>query len=277
MEFDAGMGWDGSMSIDLVHPHLLEKMRPRLEKWKNKYKGERAFLIGNGSSLSQIPLYLLNNEYTFALNKIAAIYPTTTWRPSFYINVTWMTTDDGHAMAAVEAMKQAPSFIGYRVLERVLEVKDEEAKLPDDVYPIRCSKRYRETTPNLAIWSHDIANRVSKYGSSMMAVFQIAVYMGFNPLILVGCDLGWKPFDYENDIDPNHFCEDYWSKPILHGEKELIATPELVHKFNADALSCHVLAKEICDRLGVEIYNATVGGELEIHPRVDFMEIINED
>ena len=264
------------MSIDLVNPSLLEKMRPRLEKWKDKYRGKRAFLIGNGPSLSKIPLYLLNNEYTFALNKIATIYPTTTWRPSFYVNVTWMTTDGGHAKAAAEAMKQAPSFIGYRVLERVLDVKDGEAKLPDNVYPIRCSKR-REMPLSLDAWSHDIANRVSKYGSSMMAVFQIAVYMGFNPLILVGCDLGWKPFDYEKDIDPNHFSEDYWSKPMLHGGKELVATPRLVQQFNEDALACHVLAKEICDRLGVKIYNATVGGDLEVHPRVDFMEIINED
>ena len=276
MEFDVEAGHDGSMAIDLVYPPLLEKMRPRLEKWKNKYKGERAFLIGNGASLSKIPLYLLNNEYTFALNKIAAIYPTTTWRPSFYVNVTWLTSDSGHATAAAEAMKQSPSFIGYRVLERVLEVKDEEAVLPDNVYPIRCSKRYRETVPNLDIWSHDIASRVSKYGSSLMAVFQIAVYMGFKTLILVGCDLGWKPFDYERDIDPNHFSEDYWSKPVLHGEKELVATPKLVQKFNDDALACHILAKEVCDRLNVKIYNATVGGELEVHPRVDFMEIINE-
>lgn len=38
----------------------------------------------------------------------------------------------------------------------------------------------------------------------------------------------------------------------------------------------YMYAKQVCDRLGVQIYNATVGGNLEVFPRVNYLDIFKE-
>ena len=42
--------------------------RRKLRRLKDKYKGERCFILGNGPSLAKTDLSLLRNEYTFGLN-----------------------------------------------------------------------------------------------------------------------------------------------------------------------------------------------------------------
>ncbi len=59
-----------------------------LSSFRDKYKGKRVFVIGNGPSLRDTPLNLLRNEYTFAMNRIALTYKTTKWRPSFFLCTT---------------------------------------------------------------------------------------------------------------------------------------------------------------------------------------------
>lgn len=257
-------------------PDLLAAMCHRARAWKDKYKGERCFCIGNGPSLAKTPLHLLCNEYTFGMNKIAKIFPSTPWRPTFYVNTGGGPKDVSCARVAREAMKCAISFVEYSNLNRLLEREGDKLRLPSNVIPVRVSHKggiYDDPDPSL--WSHDITERVSKDGSTMLSAMQIAVYMGFTTIYLVGCDLGWKPFDWEEDKDPNHFCEDYWDKMKM-GSRKVIVTQEYADNSERSIRSAHVLAKKVCDSLGVKIYNATVGGELEVHPRVDIYDILRE-
>ena len=254
---------------------ILKRMQARIRPWKDRYKGERCFCIGNGPSLKDTPLHLLNNEYTFGLNRIAKIYPMTTWRPSFYVNVTIAVMDGGWASDAKEAMKDTPSFVGYGNLPYVMDSDAGHITIPPHIFPISISEQVRHGKPYLGAWSYDIAENISKYGSSMLSVMQVAVYMGFNPLIMVGCDLRWDAFDYHEDKDPNHFSDDYWGRMNLGG-KEIPVTPHQAKRYTDDARASHILAKMACDEVGVKIYNATIGGELEIYPRVDFMQIVQD-
>ena len=256
---------------------LVAKHRKRMKMWENKFDG-RCFCVGNGPSLRDTPLHLLNDEYTFGLNRVAEIYPFTSWRPTFYVNVTVAASDEGWGGSAKEAMVDTPSFVGYGGLCYLLEAKGAVLNVPKHVFPVWVADdKPTQEDPDPAIWSHDPSGWVSKYGSSMLAVMEIAVYLGFKELIMVGCDLGWKPFDYEEDKDPNHFTEDYWGKlrvSTSKGYKDVVVTPEMAQRYTDDARSSHVLAKKVCDKLGVKIYNATIGGELEVYPRVDLMEIL---
>ncbi len=63
--------------------------------------------------------------------------------------------------------------------------------------------------------------------------------------------------------DPNHFSSGYRYEPILN------------HDANEKHLRAFTLAKRICDDLGVDVCNATFGGELEMYPRVEFDEIVS--
>ncbi len=53
-------------------------------QFKDKYKGKRCFVIGNGSSLSSQDLSLLRNEVTFAMNRIYLYEPCKNMVPTFY-------------------------------------------------------------------------------------------------------------------------------------------------------------------------------------------------
>ncbi len=95
------------------------------------------------------------------------------------------------------------------------------------------------------------------FGSSVHVAMQIAVKEGFGPLYLLGCDLGYK------DDNPSHFDSDYEigeQKPAKYA--------------NGDALAAHKIAKKHCP---VEVYNATIGGHLEVYPRVTLEEVLNAD
>ena len=252
-----------------------DALKARFDEIRGKFKGERCWCIGNGPSLANTPLELLEGEYTFGLNKIADIYPSTTWRPSFYVNVTrGVTGGSDWGSSAKEAIENSPSFLCADHLPSLLEEAPGERQaylLPRDVYPLRVTCREEQTSGDVSVWSNDIYERVSKDGSSMLAVMQIAAYMGFDPLILVGCDLGWKAFDWEENKDPNHFIDSYWAHQIIDGRK-IELTKRVARNCNHDVLMAHRIARQACDWLGIKVYNATIGGELEVYPRVDFVE-----
>ena len=55
-----------------------------LKELKDKYKGQRCFIIGNGPSLTVSDLESLKDEVTFASNRIFKIFDETDWRPDYY-------------------------------------------------------------------------------------------------------------------------------------------------------------------------------------------------
>ena len=61
-------------------------MNKVFEEYKDIHKGQRVFLIANGPSLSETDLSLIENECSFAMNRISMIYDKfPTWRPTYYL------------------------------------------------------------------------------------------------------------------------------------------------------------------------------------------------
>ena len=68
------------------------KSRKYLRECKDIHKGKRAFIIGNGPSLTKEDLEMLTNEITFASNRIYKMFDDTEWRPKYFT-----ISDDGVA------------------------------------------------------------------------------------------------------------------------------------------------------------------------------------
>ena len=60
-------------------------MNKVFEAYKNKHTGQRVFLVANGPSLNQTNLDLIENEISFAMNRISLKYTETPWRPTYYL------------------------------------------------------------------------------------------------------------------------------------------------------------------------------------------------
>jgi len=240
-----------------------------IEDFKHCYNGERVFLVGNGPSLAETPLDRIKNEYSFAMNRISLIYDETEWRPTFFI----CTTTN---IAIQEWRSDILRSISMNLDSFVWDELDKYIGPRPNVNYINCTHGSQVTSePPTEWWSDDVSQRVCKFGTSMLVALQIAIYMGFDEIYLIGCDLGFED-PWNNRIgkvihtlrqkkkatnDNNHFSGNY-------------GTPG----FNADVLNsnmraAHRLAKRMSEKKDVNIYNATIGGELEVYPRVDYYEV----
>jgi hypothetical protein len=110
-------------------------------------------------------------------------------------------------------------------------------------------------------------------GQSVTTInLQLAHWMGFQRVVLIGMDFSYTiPEDVDRDgaliisrsDDPNHFHPDYfgagksWKDPLL--DRVLVN---------------YHLADEVYRANGREIVNATVGGRLEVFPRLSLREAL---
>jgi hypothetical protein len=171
-----------------------------ITQFYNMHKGQKCFMIGAGPSLTPEILDAIKDEESFAMNNISMIYPETEWRPTYYINVARTTNRDEHwARCATESVELARH--NFMWSSNIWLVKD-RLKKECNVSLLSCAA--------FPQWSWVPFDWVSRWGSSMFAALQIAVFLGFNPIYLLGCDL-----NYENSLDPEtmedtaHFSSDY--------------------------------------------------------------------
>jgi hypothetical protein len=253
-----------SYEIDQVG-YILERAatinEPRLLGLKGKYGG-RIWMVGNGPSLSQTPLDLLaeKGEYSFGMNAISLIYPSTTWRPSFYMCVSSNTRHPERLAMFMESVDLGiPCFIS----------DDNQGKFPDreNIYWIY-SPRSRMADNNTQIrgWSEVCERIVWRYSTSMYLAAQLAVYLGFKELYLLGCDMNWQEMP-DNGNDPNHFTASYSVSATPF-------TPARAARLNFEMEEAHMIMLDIADQAGFKIFNATVGGSLEVYPRVDMQDVL---
>jgi hypothetical protein len=104
---------------------------------------------------------------------------------------------------------------------------------------------------------------------------QIAAFLGFKEIYLLGVDMDYedhisvvkennRDWTSKEDDDPNHFDPRYFGKGTKYHHPRL---DETFKKWEE--------AKIFFDKRGVKIYNATVGGKLEIFERVNLHDIFD--
>jgi hypothetical protein len=190
----------------------------KIRRLKNKYAGERVFVIGNGPSLRQTPLHRLYDEYTIGMNKINKIYSDTDWRPSFYY------------VSQSENYIDAPHRGGNDYIKENVELgitcflRTEFSNYTgNDVYHINIfnleavrlfDKMTRKDIDRLSIdfiknfWSDDASEFIYHY-HTMYGVLQLIDYLGFDEIYIVGADLGFeyiKPhMVFEGGMDPHRY------------------------------------------------------------------------
>ncbi|WP_148661798.1 motility associated factor glycosyltransferase family protein [Halodesulfurarchaeum formicicum] len=299
---------------------------------QNRYEGERVFLIGNGPSLDKTPLDRLNSEYSIALNGINDIYSETTWRPSFYVLLleefekNYDTYFINNFRSGVECitLRQHKGKFGDR--EDIHYVKKKKLKCN----PVESGKNFHELSKEeiqsmrlcdlYEFWPNDISKCLYTY-HSMYAIIQIAIYMGFKEIYLLGCDLGYSTYDphmiFNEGLNPHgwkegknaylleSYREDILIKSVINeiifkilsspigelagqvldyvnelddanrfGSHTQLQPEDLTH-VNDEITKSHIAAQRIASDQGVDIYNATIGGELEVYPRVSLENVVD--
>jgi hypothetical protein len=198
----------------------------------------RAFVVGSGESLKHTNLNNLKGEISIASNNIHLIYPYTEWRPTIYVRAEEASTlgkEDWAESIEVHEKLGCEMWVN----EYFVDGDNSKAKIKSCAH---YKRHYND--PSCPHLLH--LPILCTFGSSVNVAVQIAMLKEYSPIYLVGCDL---------DENMNHFSEDY-----RHGKEQENRYARL------DALEAHIIAS----RMGAEIYNATVGGSLDVFPRVEF-------
>jgi len=219
----------------------------KLRYLKNKHLGERCFIIATGPSLKIEDLEKLSNEVTFSMNSICLAFEETSWRPTYY-----GIQDIGNFNVFEEDINNLNAeckFIG----EPILKYKNISNSYY--VYPMNMLNHY---------WWHKKYN--TKFSNNAFAVIydgytitysliQIAVYMGFKEIYLLGADCNYS-------TDMNHHFKNYnYFDPSFS-----VAGDKMIQAFK--------VAKSYADLNDIKIFNATRGGKLEVFERVNLDDVL---
>jgi hypothetical protein len=220
-----------------------------IRNYQDIHKGQRCFIIGNGPSVNNTNFSLIKNEIVFGTNRL---YETLT---SLKINCTYYVTSNKHLMYVSFndfCALDLPFFLGQHAAEayaqKYVKTKKEFKKKPI----ILQYKRRLMWEGNKM--STDLSRGTSDGDTVVIDCLQIAYYMGFKKVYLLGCDCDFSA--------KGHF---YSEIP----ENYKIESEEVPRWFES-----YKICKKTYEADGREIINATVGGKLEVFTRQSLGEIM---
>ena len=230
-----------------------------LKRFKNKYKNKRCFIIGNGPSLNKTDLRKIKNEFTFGFN---SIFLHKYFLPKFYIvEDKWVVKDN---LEKIKKLKIKNKFIPAHYQDQ-FNHKDGCVH-----YPMNLSF-YRNGECN---FTEDISKNVYSGQTVTYHAIQFAYYMGFNPIYLVGVDFHYiKPKTiiesgktwHSTGDDPNHFNKNYF------GVGKTFHDPQLDRvKKN------YQFANQFLQNKNIKIYDATIGGKLDVFPKIKYQSLFKK-
>lgn len=234
----------------------------RIRLLKDTHLGERCFIIGNGSSLRAEDLDKLEGGFTFAFNRIYEVFGQTSWRPDVY-----MAVDGNFLDEELQHACRVPCEIRVLLYSNPERISGQADDLPILIwlepkkFEVRCAPFWAERTAEIP---EDISLGFSEGRTVTFDAIQMAIYMGFKEIYLLGVD-----FNYSRILDGDgHYqniagVTDYFSKKTYKTTR-LLSVP---------VAYAYAVARKYCDTHGIIIRNATRGGKLEAFERVNFDEL----
>jgi hypothetical protein len=224
----------------------------RLAGLKDSQRGERCFIIGNGPSLRQTDLTKLRGESTFGLNRIYLMFPELGFPTTYLVAVNRLVLEQcAKDILGLPLIKFIPwSF--RRVLKNTPH--------PDMIYI--------QNTGSQRGFVQGMPHIFSTGATVTYTAMQIAFYLGFETVILVGVDHSFVTEGKPNQEvtsqgeDPNHFSPAYFGKGFRWNLPDLEASERSYQR-----------ARQAYDKAGRHILDATVGGKLTVFPKVSYQDL----
>lgn len=246
--------------------YQIQSSLAKLTKFKNKHNRKRAFIIGNGPSLTIDDLNKLRDEITFASNKIYLAFNETSWRPTYYGILDSKVAENN---ADIISKLKLTKFISNSVMNFFGE--------HSSIYFLKLMSHSIINGKEVQGFSKDITQGI--YGGYTVTYFliQIAYFMGIRELYLIGVDFDFKISKVLNETsvhgeilleaqgEVNHFHPNY------REEGEKWTYPKLEEQYEAFSI-----AKRVFDSDEGCIYNASRKTKLDIFPLVNLDEILGE-
>lgn len=224
---------------------------------RNRYLGQRCFVLGNGPSLKVADLELLKNEVTFAANKIYLCFDETEWRPTFYSVEDLLVAQNSRA--EILAIDRTTKIFPHHMLPFLpRQANHHYARwLP----PADNRSPFRE-------FSTDLTKGICWGSTVTYSMLQMAAHMGFRQIYILGLDHSYvEPGTRDGAAlisqgEVNHFHPEY-RKPGERWHYPVLDRLETSYRF----------ARDFCSTIGIDVYNASRFSKLDVFARAD-MDIV---
>jgi hypothetical protein len=227
------------------------RSRRRLRSLHDQHVGDACVILCNGPSLLKADFGTFGSVFTFGLNKINLLFERSDYRPSCVVAVNKLVLEQN---AKFYNSTNIPLFLDSTAIERV-------APRPNITF--LHSSRHRG-------FAEDVSISVSQGGTVTNVALQLAFHMGFARVALVGCDHDYgETMGRPNSVatstasDPSHFDPRYFAGGAKWHLPDLLQS-ELSYRMALDAFQ----------DAGRLLVNATVGGKLEIFPRMPLTDFL---
>jgi len=245
-----------------------QKILNRNQVFKDKHKGKRCFVIGNGPSLKYQDLSLLTDELTFVVSGFWKHPIVAQWQPSYYFFADPLFFDDSEPMDKFfsDLRLRIHSTIFFVPLDGI-DAINKGSLLPTDF------TYYLKFAGNLVV-NNLQQLEFTKTVPALQSVSQMAImgamYMGCTEIYLLGLDHDWlaqRGMDrhfYEGKTIENH--------SVAHGNLDLCSyKSDLESGLNLWKGYENIL--QLADTMNIKIMNATHGGFLDVFPRRKYEEL----
>lgn len=241
-------------------PHLVNwqfstsasQNRARLNLFRDLNKGEQCVILANGPSLSRMDLGQLKQQKTIGMNRIYLNFQAMGFQTTYHIAINELVLQQFGSEIASLTM---PKFINWNC--RGLLPKE---KMPHYLrFSLGLSDKFES----------DITRQLSSGGTVTFAALQLAYFMGFARVILVGLDHRFATAGTPNQVqardetkDESHFHPAYfppgsrWQLPDLH-RSEL----------------AYALARQAFEADGRQILDATIDGACPVFEKAEFSSL----
>lgn len=252
-----------------------------LSAFRNLHLGQRCFVMGNGPSLNKMDLDKLAGEVVFACNGAFLLFDRVSWRPTYYTCVDTRVIRD-RAVEITQMLDTHPSITAF--LPSVVHLHDGSGAEYSgrEIIPPGANRYYfnevsnRESHHVETMFTLDADDYVVQPYTVAITMLQLAAFMGFSEIYLIGCDTSYKVHETvkqegrqidgvcllltsTRDDDSNHFDPRYFGKGREWHNPQV---SKMIDHYRWAQLAVR--------RSNTRIFNATVGGQLEVFPRVDF-------
>ncbi len=232
-----------------LHP-LRRQSIARLSHYQNIHQGQRCFIIGNGPSLKNMDLSPLKNEFTFGMNRIYLLYPKMGFPTTYYVSINSLVIEQ--CADDIEKLP-VPKFLSWRS-QKLIRMTE--------------NTMFLHTTYTGKKFAKDARKRLWEGATVTYVALQLAYFMGFRQVILIGVDHSFASKGKPNTTivsqgdDPDHFNPGYFGKGFRWQLPDL-ETSEIAYR----------LARKTYEENEREVLDATVGGKLTVFPKVDYQTL----
>lgn len=224
--------------------------RAHLQQMAGKKNGRSAVILCNGPSLLKSDLSLLGGVDTFGLNKINLLFDKSAFRPTYIVAVNPLVNEQN---AEFFNQTDIPLFLRCDASDYIRH---------------RSNVTFLHTY-NAHRFAEDCSISLYEGYTVTFVALQLAFHMGYDKVALIGCDHNFAQSGPPNKLvtsgetDHSHFDPNYFAGGVKWHLPDL-----------QQSEVSYILARQTYENSGRKIYNAGIGGKLEVFERIPLEDFV---